>query len=525
MKLFPYDKPNLDGTTCQLLNKIGVKFNPDTIKKELHSHPDYPSILALHDCLNELSIPNKTVRIEKADYQNRDLLYPFVAHFEENHGRFVLVNGITNGILSVSDEKGNSEITEAYFLDQWSGVLLFAAPNENSGEENYLSNRIRFLFADAVIPVNIMLVLGTVLYSVSSLPYLHNFLALSVIKMVGLFLCILLLIQSINSSNPLIKQICGITKSDCNAVLSSNAALVTKWLSWSEVGFFYFAGTLLLFLLVPNSIFILGWINMLALPYSFYSILYQYKTKKWCVLCCGVQILLWAEFISMAGGISLWTVPASFSAFSVGAVLICFLIPISLWSFLKPFFSDASQLDSAQRQLKKIKYNESLFNGVLKNQEQYSIGDDEVKPIAIGSASPKKIITMVSNPFCWPCAQAHGKLKKILEQREDVRLNVIYTTSDSEDDKRTKIASHMIALHDCSNMFEEALDDWNRNVNKNIEEWKDRYPVVPNATASLMAKKHGEWCSRMGIKVTPTFFIDGYPLPDLYSVEDLKYLI
>lgn len=41
-----------------------------------------------------------------------------------------------------------------------------------------------------------------------------------------------------------------------------------------------------------------------------------------------------------------------------------------------------------------------------------------------------------------------------------------------------------------------------------------------------------EWCEKTGIRFTPTFFImdvesgkTGFQLPDIYGVEDLKYLL
>ncbi len=34
-----------------------------------------------------------------------------------------------------------------------------------------------------------------------------------------------------------------------------------------------------------------------------------------------------------------------------------------------------------------------------------------------------------------------------------------------------------------------------------------------------------KWCNAMEIKTTPTIFINGYQLPDAYSIEDLQYFL
>ena len=105
--------------------------------------------------------------------------------------------------------------------------------------------------------------------------------------------------QSLNANNPFVKNLCSLGgKNDCNAILKSDAAKVTSWLSWSEVGFFYFFGSLLSLLLASSSLPLLAWLNLFALPYAIYSIAYQYRHKNWCVLCCCVQALLLLEALA-----------------------------------------------------------------------------------------------------------------------------------------------------------------------------------------------------------------------------------
>ncbi|RYF33435.1 MAG: vitamin K epoxide reductase family protein, partial [Cytophagaceae bacterium] len=107
------------------------------------------------------------------------------------------------------------------------------------------------------------------------------------------------LMHGINSNNPFIQNLCNSDgKNNCNAILKSDASRITSWLSWSEVGFFYFTGSLLSLLFAPSSLFILAWVNVMALPYTIYSLSYQYRNKTWCALCCTVQALLVLELIT-----------------------------------------------------------------------------------------------------------------------------------------------------------------------------------------------------------------------------------
>ena len=42
---------------------------------------------------------------------------------------------------------------------------------------------------------------------------------------------------------------------------------------------------------------------------------------------------------------------------------------------------------------------------------------------------------------------------------------------------------------------------------------------------NLPNKQKDEWCREMDISAIPTIFINGYQLPDAYSIEDLQYFL
>jgi hypothetical protein len=62
--------------------------------------------------------------------------------------------------------------------------------------------------------------------------------------------------------------------------------------------------------------------------------------------------------------------------------------------------------------------------------------------------------------------------------------------------------------------------------NKNYEEYAKKYPVqqelgMKNNKIEAMFK----WCEKTEIQFTPTFFIDGFQLPEAYRIEDLEYFL
>ena len=81
------------------------------IKKQLLSHPDYPSLLSITDTLTELRIENTAVQIQKD--QLHEIPTPFIAHLEDGFGEFVTI-------------KNRDNLDEQFpgFFDRWDGVVV-----------------------------------------------------------------------------------------------------------------------------------------------------------------------------------------------------------------------------------------------------------------------------------------------------------------------------------------------------------------------------------------------------------------
>ncbi|MCZ4224446.1 vitamin K epoxide reductase family protein [Pedobacter rhodius] len=493
----------------------------DTCLKE---HPGYPSILALSDCLREWNVDNYTYRIDKADFETGDLLFPFAAHFTEKGGRFVLVQGIEKGNVYYTDEgERNGIMTEEEFLKRWDGIAFHAEGRTTSGEKSYRLNYLKGILQKMLLPLGAIFCITILGLAIAAHPFSLSYLLLCTVKLIGAGISILLLTQSINSQNPFIRNLCGLAgKSDCNNILKSDAAQITSWLSWSEIGFFYFTGSLLLLLVQPTSVNLIAWLNLAALPYTLYSISYQYRHKNWCVLCCAVQFILWSEFVV---NISFNAFKQSSGAYAFYFVPILFFTPVIGWFLLKPLLYLSVQVQPLKQDLKNFKFDTDLFMQRLFSQPRYAVNDDLI-PISLGNPNAPITITMVSNPYCNPCAKAHEFLKRWMVDRDDIQGKVVFTTNGSAHDFRTKVARHLIALTLAEDNITagNALTQWYEKRDT-YEAWALQYPATLGEQDHIAIEKQRQWCSMADIAFTPTIFINGYKIPTGYQLEDLKYLL
>ena len=107
-------------------------------------------------------------------------------------------------------------------------------------------------------------------------------------------------------------------------------------------------------------------------------------------------------------------------------------------------------------------------------------------------------------------------------------MKIIFTATNHEEDIRSSPAKHLLAIAEINGekVAKKALDDWYLSEKKDYDKFSEKY--VLNAELKQQDKKieaMHSWCKKTDIKFTPTIFINGYHLPDAYSIEDLQYFL
>lgn len=134
----------------------------------------------------------------------------------------------------------------------------------------------------------------------------------------------------------------------------------------------------------------------------------------------------------------------------------------------------------------------------------------------------------VCNPYCRPCAKAHPIIDKLLASNPDIRLQIIFTATEADEDYRNKPVKALLALQQNSAIsIEDALDNWYLAKEKKYDDFLKLYPLAQDKLneqiPAIIAMR--EWCDKTNIEFTPTFFINSHLLPEIYSVEDIRYFL
>jgi len=531
--------PNVKSTIV-FLKLLKIKVNSSSVDDTLQNHQNWPSLLSICDSLNKWKVDNVAGEINPSDISF--LPTPFIAFIKDSETPFEIVTEVNDQKVSVLNGTYRKIKTEDIktFLKRWDGIYLIAAKGPDSGEKGFKQNRMRS-FVRTLVPTLFFtgILILSILCLVSKINISDVFLSIPgigaqyLVLFLGIFTSILLMWHEIGSNNPILHKLCtGISRGNCDAILTSKYSKIFSWLSWSEVGLFYFVGGMLILLFVnpiKESASIIGYINVLALPYIVFSIYYQWRVaKQWCVLCLIVQVLL------LLGGANIIVnkLLIPITQFSFQLIIYTFLayaLPALLWYTIKPYIYKIQIAKNTHKQYLSLKFNPDVYKILLNNQRQihhsiHGLGID------LGNPQAKNQLVEVCNPYCYPCAKAHPIIEELMDRIPDLKLKIIFTTPNDFDHPAFQPTAHLMALSGQGNdegLIKKALDDWYSTGNNDYKRFAAKFPVT---NSSLNDQYNGieamyQWCKSMKITYTPTIFINGYELPPDYNIQDLYYFL
>lgn len=534
--MFTHFDPNVKAIFA-FLKLLKVKVTHSTVNETLQNHPDWPSLLSVSDALTKWNVANAGGKIEPQDIDQLPL--PFLAFLGNPANPFEIITEVTEHEVSYLTRNYHkiSKTSKSEFVTRWKGIYLIAEKQVDAGEKDFKAKR-RASRIKSIIPLLLLLLLtGFSLLFLSrnigttNLPVVGIYLQY-LIFLLGIVVSITLLWNEIDSNNPLLHKVCtSIKKGNCDAILSGRQSKVFNWLSWSEVGFFYFAGGMLALLFVrpmSQALTIVAWLNLVALPYTLFSIYYQSRVaKQWCVFCLAVQALLVFGAVNVISYRFVLPLP-QIAVHAVATSLLLCLIPVLSWYVIKPGLLRLQESVNTKREYLRLKFNTEIFDSMLQKQRRITVPTNGLG-IDLGNRNATNQLVKACSPYCGPCARAHPKIEKLLDEIPNLKAKIIFTTPNDSENRAFNPTSHLLTVADeCCDEKElkQALDDWYLSKKKDYNRFAEMHPITSSLGVQGEAiEKMYQWCMDMEISYTPTIFINGYELPVAWDIDDLSYFL
>jgi len=266
-------------------------------------------------------------------------------------------------------------------------------------------------------------------------------------------------------------------------------------------------------------------INILTLPFTFWSVWYQWsKAKQWCVLCLIILVLLWSIFIVNCIFGYLCIPELSYQVLlNLIVTGCCYFVLILGINLLILNLNTEKTTQSLRQSMNGMKADESVFSLLLKKQPFFETNDCN-SVIRFGNPNSKIQITVFSNPYCNPCAMMHKKIDDLLKKTNN-NINIQYILS-SFDEKQNSTNKYLIAacLEDKTDSVMHIFNDWFVKGKELKDEYFQQFSLnMENTAINVEFEKHEAWQKKNQLRSTPTVLINGYQLPESYKIEDLRY--
>lgn len=420
-----------------LLKTVKLPVATETILEVIRNTDEYPKITSLSKALKVWKVDNMIVNLEPENLDEVPLPAIAFMHNESNNegdGYYVMISEINNEQITYLDtEKGYITEIKDVFCSKWSGITLLISVTAASGDVNYKKNKKkRFVkkIKKSFIYSSLSVLLITILFFGANKEYLPNlWIPIFSIKILGTIICIILLKYTLGNDSTLIDLVCNLNKkaqanSDCtSSILDSPVSKIYGIISVSEVGLLYFTGSIFTIILglfsnnISATLAILGGLNLLALPYTFFSIYYQAKVlKKWCKLCVSIQIILWLECILFLYFWKNHTV--SFGFLNFATTLFGLLLPALIWVVLRSGVGLLDKISALKEEILILHNNPAFFESEVKKGRSILQKSLESEVI-IGSPQSEHIFTVITNPFCSACRASQNKLVELINKLGD----------------------------------------------------------------------------------------------------------
>ena len=506
------------------LKLIKVKYTESYLHKLAQTHPNKNNMLGLKQVLDVYGIETEGVKYD--DKLLAELVFPCILHIS---GGFVVGKDLENDTITYIYEDTEVKKGVEDFCHIWTGHALLPTGDFSTAiEPNYASNRkaeVIKLTGKTLLWILPVFIWGMIFFS--SLLNISFYSCIdTILEWIGLLLCYFLMEKQIFRKSNYGDKVCSAFHlNNCNDVLFSDKAKVGI-LSWSEIGFGYFAARLIYRIIIPEAQLALALIGWIAMLYGIWSIWQQLKVlHNFCMLCTLVQVVVW-----LIGIVDIHAI--THDVYSISTLVFDFILSVSIivLSILSThvatsFYNSEKERMDAIWKLNSFKADEDVFLTKLHKQEYYETSVED-SCILFGNKNSKMHITILSNPHCNPCAKMHKRVESLLKSDGDkLCVQYIFTSFNEELEESNRFL--IAACHQLdATMSQTILHQWFDGERDNAKDYISIVPVdVRVKETEEEMKKHQQWRMRTGLTATPTILVNGYLIPHGYEIEDLPYLV
>lgn len=507
----------------RILDELEVPYTTNYVDNLYNEHPYRYTLYGIQQMLSRYNIKTTTVRLKDKEYLSK-IDTPFLA---EAYDDIVIVKRIAKSREIVYDWYGQ-EMSSNFddFEKESTGVIMQIFPDESSKEPNYrIHKRTENIGKAEYLCMGVFFLL---LLSMIGLDLGNSGSTISIAfvltNMIGAAISYLIIRKTLNYDSVLADKICQMSKvATCNDVLQSKAAKLFNRYGWGEIGFGYFAISAVSAFVRPNLTHVLSIYSILGMLFPFWSLWYQkFKAKHWCPLCLCTLVVLAIQGIIGCYSLSNRSIHIDTETIQ-GLIMVGVAYALSIMAICK--FVDLLRSKNEAMQMKyklaQIKYKPTIISALLSKEKSFDCSEN-TSHIVFGNKDANYKLTIMSNPYCQPCAEMHKYLQRLLDAGCQIQYVFNYFSEELSDVNKLLIAAYF--KYGAQKVWK-VFSDWYAGGKVKQAKFFDKELDANNPVVEEEFERHEKWIETTGFSATPTLLLNGKTLPSIYNVEDIAFMV
>lgn len=486
----------------------------NNLKLFLDTHPYSGSIKAISDLFLWRGVKCGTYKLPKEKISQ--IPTPFIACLE-NPSEFVVVSRTSEDLVELNSKGKATKTTKISFYERWNGITMLPFIDKRTKPSNYTlwktSKASKLLFN--VLIISIVIILSYFLASYSA-----NFKTLLLVSiLIPLSASYLLLIKEYGVNNFIHNIVCNTNSYlNCNSANSSKLTRLFKWVSLSQLGFFFFSflsiytlirvvwGIEIIKIVLTNSI-----LCLIISPFSLFLILYQVihikKLCPYCLLVNGTIIVFAISFFLLKFPEKSFKIDTD-----IPILVISLLIVLLSTGITMHLLSIQLKLKNYQNAYFKLKRNPLVFSSIMATTKEHILIEDE---LLLKSKMGQKNVIFILDLNCSGCSKAIREYSYILSNIGDITLSITFMINEMQADHFGGFINKIYSSY-------KSGADWFTLVEKWYEDPEFRKSYYNLKFKGSIADKLVFYTKKYNFQRSPTLVMDNCILPSDYSYYDLS---
>lgn len=506
-----------------VIDRYNIPVTHDTVKKDLLSHPLYPTLSSISDAFEKWRIRHTIAKLSFNHLNNANV--PVISALSINN--IILIENVNDEYILFRDSNfSKKKYKREQFEKSWSGISIIIDDISCACEKDYKIKKREEIIKKIFISLLLVVLFTLTILSIYIVWTRDNLLTVTsrsiflINNSIGVLLCLLLYRRDKLKKSGFLDSLCKIgSYIDCDKVTNSFKGRFVFFDYIVEIAAAYFSTISIWIIFAPlnsGQLLSLYLFFLLSVPVFICSLLIQlFYVRKICILCCAISLLMLnIIFIKFPIILSL-----SFDMPNITMITMLFISVTIIFITISKLYENKCKIYQLVRKNANIKFDIRTLYAHMPQM----VFKTPTCGFCWGDKGAKYEISVVVSIGCKHCEAIIQDLLWLIDTYPNICYKLIFYIKENEYDAYTFI-NYLYYLYKQSNLadFLESVKLWYNSSAKAKNNIRTKIQAANIYIYNNFIESQYTFCKTANPEYVPAIYINGHLLSQKYSNNDIQ---